>query len=206
MTVETEWVRVFGGRYTVNGECWDLPLPPGAKYPKISYRGRTTTASRLSLQLASGLDGYGLDSRHTCDRPPCIRPEHLLWGTRQQNMQDAVDRGRTAHNVNDANPRTKLSVDQVRWCRRQWRKGAQQKDIAATVGVHPATISRLVRGLRRSAMPPVQEMVDECAEKHCDDPATLGMTVVIGSVRLEVFLCEPHFDALDVALLAKMPT
>jgi len=37
----------------------------------------------------------------------------------------------------------------------------------------------------------------ECAVKNCDQDAPLGMTVRLGGLRIELFLCEPHFDILD---------
>lgn len=33
-------------------------------------------------------------ARHTCDRPECVNPEHLLPGTQSNNLDDAVARGR----------------------------------------------------------------------------------------------------------------
>jgi hypothetical protein len=36
----------------------------------------------------------GLEVMHSCDNPACINPEHLSVGTHQQNIQDAVTRGR----------------------------------------------------------------------------------------------------------------
>jgi hypothetical protein len=37
----------------------------------------------------------------------------------------------------------------------------------------------------------------DCAAKHCDEPATVGMTWWVGPVRVEIDLCEEHFDAAD---------
>lgn len=33
---------------------------------------------------------------HTCDNPPCVNPRHLYAGTRDDNVRDAVTRGRMA--------------------------------------------------------------------------------------------------------------
>lgn len=47
---------------------------------------------RASFWLTNGwLPGL---IRHTCDNPPCVRPEHLLPGDHKLNAQDAVERGR----------------------------------------------------------------------------------------------------------------
>lgn len=38
------------------------------------------------------------DVGHLCDTPLCINPKHLKVQTRKQNLQQAAQRGRTAHN------------------------------------------------------------------------------------------------------------
>lgn len=34
---------------------------------------------------------------HSCDRPECINPEHLRWGSQAENMRDKQERGRAGH-------------------------------------------------------------------------------------------------------------
>lgn len=36
----------------------------------------------------------GLVLRHKCDNRPCVNPDHLTPGTKKQNLQDCIDRGR----------------------------------------------------------------------------------------------------------------
>ncbi len=49
--------------------------------------------------------------RHICDNPRCINPEHLLKGTHADNVQDRVDRNRSA--IGERNGRSKLTEEQV---------------------------------------------------------------------------------------------
>ena len=50
--------------------------------------------------------------RHTCDNPPCINPAHLRLGTSADNVQDRVDRKRSAKG--SGNGRAKLNEEQAK--------------------------------------------------------------------------------------------
>lgn len=51
-------------------------------------------ASRAAFVLDRGAVPEGLRVLHSCDNPPCVRPEHLRAGTQAENMADKVSRGR----------------------------------------------------------------------------------------------------------------
>lgn len=51
-------------------------------------------AHRAAYVLAHGPIPPGLGVLHSCDNPPCIRPEHIRAGTRAENSADMVARGR----------------------------------------------------------------------------------------------------------------
>ena len=50
-------------------------------------------ASRVAYTLTVG-DPGDLDVLHACDNPPCCNPLHLWAGTAQDNIQDAIAKGR----------------------------------------------------------------------------------------------------------------
>ena len=80
--------------------------------------------------------------RHTCDRPICVHPAHLIPGTQADNMRDMAQRGRGRNNPpkGENSPNSKLTDDDVREIRASELSG---RAMALKHGVHPATISRI---------------------------------------------------------------
>jgi hypothetical protein len=71
------------------GRCY------AAGYGQVGFKGRTTSAHRVALELSRGRPPKHL-ACHTCDNPPCCNPRHLYDGTASQNAADAYARGRGA--------------------------------------------------------------------------------------------------------------
>lgn len=78
--------------------CWTWQ---GAKGTKMRYgvmslgaRGSVEYTHRISWMIANGPIPEGLCVLHSCDNPPCVRPDHLFLGTRTDNMTDKVRKGR----------------------------------------------------------------------------------------------------------------
>lgn len=64
-------------------------------YPYLYFKGKVWRGNRLVLFLTTGI--IGDLALHKCDNSKCVNPDHLYWGTPQQNVRDAYERGR-AHN------------------------------------------------------------------------------------------------------------
>lgn len=105
---------------------------------------RTLSAHRLSYEMHCGPIPDHHVVMHTCDNPSCVRPDHLLVGTYQENMDDmwAKGRGRPAVNLGEASGRAKLTDERVRFIRANPRMG--HKEIADLWGLSP----NAVRGVR----------------------------------------------------------
>lgn len=54
------------------------------------YRG----VHRLVCESIYGPLPIGMETRHSCDTPACVRASHLYFGTHKQNMADMKERGR----------------------------------------------------------------------------------------------------------------
>jgi len=57
-------------------------------------KARTHMAHRFSWEIAHGPIPDGLCVCHRCDNPRCVRPDHLFLGTRSDNQNDRVAKGR----------------------------------------------------------------------------------------------------------------
>lgn len=109
-------------------------------------------AHRLSWQLHHGPIPDGLDVCHTCDNPPCPRPDHLFLGTALDNIRDCVSKGRTNGAAKsmpgERHPMAKLTwvaVDEIRSAPRGYGK---TKALCEKFGVGYSTISYIRAGKR----------------------------------------------------------
>ncbi|HEV2530961.1 HNH endonuclease [Phenylobacterium sp.] len=110
------------------------------------------------LETGVALIGRSVDLRHACDNRACCNPAHLEPGTRRQNIEDMVSRGRsTKGRPGNAQPTgedswaAKLTVSDVTRIRQALEDGQTGKGVAAAFRVSPATISMIKNNRRWSA-------------------------------------------------------
>lgn len=131
------------------GPCTDAArVSPRSGYGIVYLDGKERRAHRVVWMAAHGPIPEGQEVRHRCDRPACIRLDHLELGTHAQNMADAVQRDRIAHGLRNA--RTKLSDEQVQEIRRRRAEGETCAALATAYGINDSTVSRLTTGRRRA--------------------------------------------------------
>ncbi len=126
-------------------------------YPEIMIKRQRQSVARWLLEVTTGETGSV--ARHSCDRPSCCNPQHLLWGSQADNVEDAFRRGRRHHRKTyiprqrkietfargEAHGQAKLSVNKVRAIRARHTQGESIYRLAKEYNVTKRTIQQIVR-------------------------------------------------------------
>jgi len=112
---------------------------PGEGYGTFRIAAVNARAHRVSYVMAHGPIPMGLVVRHTCHRPRCINPAHLIVGTQAENAQDMLKAGRAPRGPG-SNPR-KLCAIGALIIRGDNILGVPVKETARNLGVHVSTVA-----------------------------------------------------------------
>lgn len=146
----------FWSHVDQSGECWVWTGGRNSKgYGRCWSDGTNRQAHRVSWELTNGPIPDGLIICHRCDNPPCVRPDHLFPGTKADNSQDAVSKGRLTPPAvrrpdrcprGAANGQSRLTDDLVRTIRAEYATGRiGHHRLAKRYGVTKRTISLIVK-------------------------------------------------------------
>lgn len=123
-------LRNFLRRIDKTDSCWLWKASKtAAGYANITTykngRAFMGIGSRVSWELFRGPIPEGLCVLHTCDIRHCVNPEHLFLGTKRDNSDDMIRKGRAKHVglKGPANPCSKLSWKQARQIRSLYETG-----------------------------------------------------------------------------------
>ena len=131
-----------------NTGCW-LWAGPVSRLGYGSIRtkapGSMERAHRLSYKLYHGDIGLGLFVCHRCDVRCCVNPDHLFLGTRQENMDDMVRKGRGNSPRGEGTNTAKLIADDALRIYAMRGTGVTATQLARKYGVSRHTINNIWR-------------------------------------------------------------
>lgn len=126
-------------RTVVDGSgCWKFTgchhdLGYGVMGAAVAGKKYTMMTHRIMCMYVYGPPTGKQDAMHSCDK--CHNPEHLSWGSRQKNMQQARDRLPGKHQ--------RLTLQQVEYIRHSQDTHAS---LARRLGVGESTVSDIRNG------------------------------------------------------------
>jgi hypothetical protein len=125
--------------------CWNWNAGKNQfGYGMKAQNGKKQVAHRLVYSLLRGEPPKHLYGCHTCDNPSCCNPDHIFFGTCQDNMNDAKEKERLPQGMERSN--SKLTDNRVREIRRLYAGGARLEDLASRYGVGRLTVYKAAVG------------------------------------------------------------
>lgn len=142
-----EQIARFWSKVDRSGECWTWTASRRGerlKYGRVRIGERDRAAHRVAWELANGPIPDGMFILHRCDRPTCVRPDHLFLGSIADNNRDARSKGRHAFGARHGHAvLTDLTVREIR---QAVAGGALFVDLAARYGVSAHSVSDAAKG------------------------------------------------------------
>lgn len=105
--------------------------------------GKILPAHRAAYILYRGPMNEALDACHKCDVPCCVNPYHVFPGTRADNMQDCLRKGRFNPAKGSKSGRAKLNEDKVKYIKSSNKSNVL---LAGELGVSESRISEVRSG------------------------------------------------------------
>lgn len=127
----------------------------------------TGLAHRASWKIFKGEIPDGLCVLHHCDNRLCVNPDHLFLGTKHDNSQDMISKGR--HLFGQRQWASKLTPENVHEIRSLFKDGVSQKELSKKFGVAWSTISKITRAKRwkHLNLKPIESISHHARGKKC---------------------------------------
>lgn len=139
------WSKVHKGD---DSECWEWHAKTvqrggyGSLFVVRDGKRCQVAAHRFSWELHRFPITPDVCVLHRCDNPPCVNPNHLFLGTRDDNNKDMANKGRCV-------PACKYRVltdDQARQIIERTKAGERYSDVARDYNILPGYVGMIARG------------------------------------------------------------
>lgn len=112
-------------------------------YGNVGVERSTKRAHRVAWELVHGTVPDNLFVCHKCDNRLCINDDHLFVGTRSDNMQDMIRKGRANYPLGSKATASKLTESEVIEIVKDRRTN---ETVASAYGVHEDTVRDIRKG------------------------------------------------------------
>lgn len=131
------------------GNCWEWSgYISSVGYGQISrgkHNGKHIGTHVAAWILTFGTVPEGWDVCHSCDRRYCVNPSHLFSGSRSDNMQDSIAKGRAP--IGERNGLARFTFKEVENIRAQFPIARMsQSKFAKSLGIPQQNLSRILLG------------------------------------------------------------
>lgn len=142
-----------------SGGCWlwrygswaVSNLETCTEYPRLMISGQRHHVATWVLKVTAG-SAPGMEPLHSCDRPACVAPAHLRWGTHKENMAAMGARERAGATRYPERYRGRVVTNPVRGADHWMRRNPEQVARVMARGEHHGTKThpeRVARGERQ---------------------------------------------------------
>jgi hypothetical protein len=137
----------FERKFRVTPGCWLWTAKLDKRgYGFSKHDGKKLGAHRHSYILYVGPIPEGMFVCHRCDNPTCVNPDHLFLGTREDNIDDMLKKGRHKNYSTFKKGHGKLTDEQALMI---IQSGSRASDLAKMLGVDASLISHIRHGRAR---------------------------------------------------------
>lgn len=148
-------IKRFWSKVQKGPGCWLWTGGTSASgYGQFKAKGKNRRAHRIAVLLATGKwPEWPALAMHNCDIPLCCRydPEHVQYGTLQENRMDCERKKRHAHG--ETNGRARLTAQDVLDIRARLADGISQMALGNEYGISHSTVWYIAHNLTWKHMP-----------------------------------------------------
>lgn len=98
-----------------DNSCWEWTGKKDKNgYGVNLYDYKGGKAHRYACELINGPCPDNQEACHSCDNPSCVNPNHIMWKTHKDNMDDIILRNRKSIQYGENTSSAKLTMDDVK--------------------------------------------------------------------------------------------